>query len=84
MSKKLTARYLVTDPEICHGQPTIRGTRILVVDVLQMVAEGRKWESISEAWGGKVSEEAIAEAVSLANQVFMDYVHEYSVEPVSA
>jgi hypothetical protein len=27
---KLLGRYVVADPEICHGQPTFRGTRILV------------------------------------------------------
>ena len=33
-------RYIVVDPKICHGKPTFRGTRIMVADVLEMVASG--------------------------------------------
>ena len=33
-------RYIVADPEICHGKPTFHGTRIFVADVLEQVAEG--------------------------------------------
>lgn len=40
MNQKLFGRYIVTDPEIGHGQPTFRSTRILVADVLEQVAEG--------------------------------------------
>ena len=29
------SRYIASDPEICHGEPTFRGTRILVADVLE-------------------------------------------------
>lgn len=29
-----------TDPEICHGKPCIRGTRIMVSVVLDNLAEG--------------------------------------------
>ena len=29
MDRKLLGRYIVTDPQICHGQPTFRGTRIM-------------------------------------------------------
>ena len=38
METKLLGRYIVTDPNICHGQPTFRGTRIFVADVLDQVA----------------------------------------------
>jgi uncharacterized protein (DUF433 family) len=31
---------MVADPDICHGKPTFRGTRILVADVLDQVAAG--------------------------------------------
>jgi uncharacterized protein (DUF433 family) len=31
---------LVTDPAICHGQPTIKGTRVLVTVVLDALAAG--------------------------------------------
>ncbi len=61
--RQLLGRYIIADPEICHGEPTFRGTRIFVADVLEMVAEGMAWESIVEEWGGSITKEAIAEAV---------------------
>ena len=30
--------YIVSDPEICHGHLTFKGTRILVADVIAFVA----------------------------------------------
>ena len=61
--RQLLGRYIVADPEICHGKPTFRGTRIMVWQVLDMVAEGKAWETIVEEWGGSIPKEAIAEAV---------------------
>jgi uncharacterized protein (DUF433 family) len=45
---QVLGRYLVADPDICHGKPTFRGTRILVADVLEQVAAGLAWETIIE------------------------------------
>ncbi len=66
-----------TDPLICHGRPTFRGTRIMVTQVLEQVASGMAWEAIVEEWRGSVSTEAIAEAVRLAMQAFADHADEY-------
>lgn len=76
--KKLIGRFVVADPAICHGQPTFRGTRILVSDVLEQVAAGLAWEAIVEEWRGNVSIDAIAEAVRLASQAFRDHSGEYA------
>ena len=78
MDKKIIGRHIVIDPEICHGKPTFRGTRILVSQVLEQVAMGMAWETIEEEWGGKISKEAIAEAVQLANQAFHQYADEFA------
>ena len=59
----MIGRYIVTDPEICHGKATFRNTRIMVWQVLEQVASGLAWETIEEEWRGKVSKDAIAEAV---------------------
>jgi uncharacterized protein (DUF433 family) len=77
-------RYLVADPEICHGKPTFRGTRILVADVLDQVAAGLAWESIIEEWRGRVTHEAIAEAVRLARQALLEHTDEYALESTAA
>jgi uncharacterized protein (DUF433 family) len=62
--KKLLGRYIVTDPEICHGKPTFVGTRIMVTQVLKQVARGMSWDAITAEWRGAVTTDAIAEAVA--------------------
>ena len=84
MAVKTLGRYIIADPNICHGQPTFRGTRILVSDVLEQVATGMAWETIVEEWCNDVSREAIAEAIQLASQAFLEHTDEYNLEPVSA
>ncbi|MBS1249716.1 MAG: hypothetical protein MAG431_01298 [Chloroflexi bacterium] len=84
MRTKLVGRYIVTDPEICHGKPTFRGTRILVADVLEQVADGMAWETIIEEWRNSISYEAIAEAVRLSRHAFLDNVDKYTLETLSA
>jgi uncharacterized protein (DUF433 family) len=73
----VTGRHIVADPTVCHGQPTFRGTRILVADVLEQVNSGMAWESIALEWRERISKEAIAEAVRLASQAFQDHAGQY-------
>ena len=80
---KIIGRYIVADPKVCHGQPTFRGTRIFVGDVLEQAASGMPWEAIIEEWHGKISNEAIAEALQLASQALLNHVDEFILEPTS-
>ena len=80
---QVLGRYLVADPDICHGKPTFRGTRILVADVLEQVAAGLAWETIIEEWRGSITQEAIAEAVRLARQALLEHTAEYIVGPTA-
>lgn len=84
MSRKNLGRFIVADPEICHGKPTFAGTRIMVWQVLEQVASGMAWEAIVEEWRGSITKESIAEAVRLANQAFVDHSGEYAIELASA
>jgi uncharacterized protein (DUF433 family) len=84
MEPKIMSRYIVTDPRICHGQPTFHGTRIMVAQVLEQVANGMAWEAIVEEWRGSIPKEAIAEAVRLATQAFLAHADEYAIELTSA
>ena len=68
--RKRLGRYIVADPEICHGKPTFRGTRIMVWQVLNQIARGMSWDEIVYQWRGSVSKKAIAEAIELAQKVF--------------
>jgi len=80
MKTKSLGRYIVADPDTCHGEPTFRGTRILVADVLEQVANGMDWEAIIEEWRGKLTKEAIAEAVRLAREALITHTPELITE----
>ena len=64
--------YVVSDPEICHGQLTFKGTRIMVKSVLFFVGQGKDWDWISKEYFGKVSRDAVAEAVKLASEALVE------------
>ena len=74
--RKMLGRFIVIDPEVCHGKPTFAGTRIMVEQVLKQVASGKDWDAIVAEWCGGISREAIAEAVDLACQTFTRHVAE--------
>jgi len=58
-------KHVVSDPEICHGQLTFKGTRILVETVLSYLAAGRPIEWVLAEWP-RLSREAVQEALQLA------------------
>ena len=41
---------IVVDPNICSGKPTVRGTRIMVTNILGMVAGGYTMARIIDAY----------------------------------
>ena len=73
VTRRELGRFVVADPKICRGRPTFKGTRVTVADVLADVERGLSWDFISERWGdGKITREAIAEAVQLARSALLD------------
>jgi uncharacterized protein (DUF433 family) len=74
-TRRELGQYLVADPEICHGQLTFKGTRILVKSVLYYVAQGKDWDWISTECFDRVNREAIAEAVELAALALTEKIH---------
>jgi uncharacterized protein (DUF433 family) len=70
--RKELGQYIVADPEICGGQLTFKGTRIFVKDVLAMLAKGYDWDRISAEFDGRLSHEAIAEAIALASDALLE------------
>jgi uncharacterized protein (DUF433 family) len=73
---------IVADPKICHGRPTFRGTRILVSDVLELVADGMDWNDIIKECHGSISRFAIAEAIRRAGQAMTRHADEFVEGPV--
>ena len=62
-------RHIVADAEICGGQPTFKGTRIMVWIVLEQLEDGMTWDEVVNEWGGKVPKRAIAEAIAISDLV---------------
>jgi uncharacterized protein (DUF433 family) len=56
------------DPKICSGKPCIRGTRIMVKNILGMIAGGYTIERILEAYPELMREDVIG-ALDYASQV---------------
>ena len=75
-------RFVGSDPSVCHGRPTFRGTRVFVEDVLDDVARGLAWEAIIERWHGSISKERIGEAVRLAREALLKHAEELLAERV--
>ncbi len=59
-------RHIVSDSKICGGQPTFKGTRIMVWIVLEQLEDGLTWTEITREWNDRVAKAAIAEAVAIA------------------
>jgi uncharacterized protein (DUF433 family) len=68
MKKQPAEQFIVSDPKVCHGKPTFRGTRLLVSDVLELVASGMSWDDVIKECHGSISRRAIAEAIRFAGQ----------------
>lgn len=73
-------RFVVCDPLVCHGAPTIRGTRIFARSILEELEEGMTWDQIVDNWRGKVTHEAIAEVIGLAARAFEERYEPVAVE----
>jgi uncharacterized protein (DUF433 family) len=84
MKAKPVGRYLSADPKICHGQLTFRGTRLLVHDVLELVAAGMDWDDIIKECHGRIPRAAIAEAVRVAGRAIVEHASDFLERPVSA
>ena len=60
------------DPQVCSGKPCVRGTRIMVKNILGMIAGGYTIEKILEAYPEleRADVEAALEYASLCQRAF--------------
>ena len=56
---------IVRNPEICGGQPTIKGTRVLVLDILSLLKAGQSFEEILQDFPS-ITREDIVEVIAYA------------------
>ncbi len=83
VKKKSFGRFICADPKICHGKLCFRGTRILVSDVLELVANGMSWDEIIKECHGSISRRAIAEAIRLAGRAVVGHADDFAERLVS-
>lgn len=62
-------KHIIIDPEICHGKPTFKGTRVMVWQVLEMLEAGVSVKEIIEAYPS-LSPKAI-KAVDLNKDLYL-------------
>ncbi|MBI2195982.1 DUF433 domain-containing protein [Candidatus Daviesbacteria bacterium] len=48
MKKVVINKYIVADPDICHGKPTFKGTRIMVWQILDLLKSEASEKEIIE------------------------------------
>lgn len=73
MEKVKINKYIVADPEICHGKLTFKGTRIMVWQILSMLAQGETPEEILKDFPS-LTKEHIRAALEYAGQVTQEGV----------
>jgi uncharacterized protein (DUF433 family) len=62
-------RYIVLDDAVCHGRPTFKGTRVLVSDVIELLAAGLSIEEVVRDYYPSLDEEMVKDALAWAAKV---------------
>ena len=61
-------RYIAADPQVCHGKPCFKGTRIMVATVLELLESGKDLQEIRKGYSS-LQREHIRAALHLAHQL---------------
>ena len=64
-------KHVVRAVGVCGGRPTFKYTRIEITGTLERLAAGEHIEEIIQGYRGRVSHEAIMEAVQLMTEQFL-------------
>lgn len=75
--------HIVRAVGVCGGRPTVKYTRIEMSLLLDRIALGDSIEEIAGDYRGRVSREAVAEAVVIANRFFVASLSPLSPETPS-
>ena len=51
---------IIVDPKICHGKPIVKGTRIMVVNILSLIAGGYNIEQVLDYYKELKKEDVLA------------------------
>ena len=68
--------YITVDPNICHGKPCFKGTRIMVHLVLDLMEEGVSIENITGPdYYPQLTEDHVRAALHYASQLLKSRVY---------
>ncbi len=70
---------IVFDPDICNGQPTIRGTRVTAQTVLEFLAAGDSVEDVLEEYPALIREDVLA-CLALSSELMR---HQFLLQEVA-
>ena len=73
------SEHIIVDPEILAGKPVIRGTRLAVEFILELLASGESESDILSSYPGLRREDILA-CLSYASYL----AHEYKAFPIPA
>jgi len=65
---------ITINPNICLGQPTIRGMRITISVILKMLASGKSTQEVLKAYP-ELEPEDVRQAMQYAAWIVSDLVH---------
>jgi len=71
MNRIEIGKYLVVDPEVCHGQLTFKGTRVPVEAVLTFLSMGYTTDDVLQEWP-YIERAAINEVLLLASNLIVE------------
>jgi len=63
--------HVVRAPGVCDSRPTFKYTRIEITGTLDRLASGENLDQIVAGYGGRVSREAVIEAIHLISSQFI-------------
>lgn len=84
MKRVVINKYIVADPEICHGKPTFKGSRVMVWQILEMLAAGESIEEIMENYPSLTRKQILAALDFAATRIGREkYVPFNQVPPIA-
>ena len=72
----MTFNRIAVDPNICQGQPTVRGTRITVAVILRMIASGMTVQDIADDYP-ELNEEDVRQAAAYGAWLASEQIRPY-------
>ena len=79
LSERIISERIIVDPEILAGKPVVRGTRLAVEFILELLATGQSEEQLLADYPGLTHEDILA-CLSYASYL----AHELKAYPIPA